>query len=227
MSCGVIIAAAGQGKRMGISKNKLFIELSSKPVLVHTLERFQKISWINEIVIVVHPDEIGLVEHLLQEYNINIKALVPGGKERQDSVENGLSHIESDWVMVHDGARPFISIKKLEELYNQVQVKEAVVLGVPVKDTIKILDDSGIVISTPERKSLWAIQTPQAFRVPILNDAYRKAKVSGLIATDESSLVEKLGIKVHVIEGDYRNIKITTPDDIIIAQRILDNWSEQ
>lgn len=224
MSCGVIIAAAGKGKRMGADINKQFILLNNKPILVHTLEKFQDISWINEIVVVVHPEEVELVQELIQKNNLSVTAIVPGGFERQDSIKRGLEYIKSEWVMVHDGARPFISSYKLDELYLNVKTKDAVILGVPVKDTVKIADGSGIIKDTPDRNSLWAIQTPQAFRASILRDAFDNAVKDGFIGTDDSSLVERIGVKVHVIDGDYNNIKITTQDDLIHAKLILEHW---
>lgn len=226
MSCGVIIAAAGKGKRMGAAINKQFILLDNKPILVHTLEKFQSIPWITEIVVVVHPEEVGIVKELVQKSNFSVTAVVPGGMERQDSIEQGLKYIQSEWIMVHDGARPFISSRKLEELYSNVKTKDAIVLGVPIKDTVKMIDESGIIMDTPDRKSLWAIQTPQAFRASILRAAFDNAKKDGFIGTDDSSLVERIGVKVHVIDGDYNNIKITTQDDLIHAKIILEHWSE-
>jgi len=227
MSCGVIIAAAGKGKRMGTDINKQFILLDNKPILVHTLEKFQSIPWITEVVIVVHAEEINLVKELIQNYNFIVTAVITGGVERQDSIQLGLDNIKSEWVMVHDGARPFISRNRLEELYSNVKSKGAAVLGVPVKDTVKVIDDFRVIKDTPDRKSLWAIQTPQAFRTSILREAFIKANKNGFIGTDDSSLVERLGVKVSVIEGDYYNIKITTQDDLIHAKIILQHWSEK
>jgi len=226
MSCGVIIPAAGQGKRMGMGINKQYILLNDKPIIIHTIEKFINISWISEIVLVVHPNEINKMNDLLDKYQIKVKSVIPGGKERQDSIYNGLEYIDSDWVMVHDGARPFISKESLESLYHTVKEKNAVALGVPVKDTIKIIDDSGIITNTPNRKSLWAIQTPQAFRLSLLKESYQKAKEEEYIGTDDASLVERTGQEVSVLQGDYRNIKITTIDDLIIAKAILGDWRE-
>ncbi|OEF96393.1 2-C-methyl-D-erythritol 4-phosphate cytidylyltransferase [Vulcanibacillus modesticaldus] len=226
MSCGILIAAAGQGKRMGAGINKQFLNINGKPILVHTLEKFQNKDWINEIIIVAHPKELNEVRRLIQKFGLSVDKIVPGGNERQESIQNGLSYIRSDWVMVHDGARPFIDPKLLDKLYIQLQTKEAVVLGVPTKDTIKIVDETLYIKHTPDRKSLWAIQTPQAFRLSILKEAYQKAKEDGFLGTDDSSLVERIGMKVHILEGDYRNIKITTPEDLIWAKSILDEWSE-
>ncbi len=223
MNCGIIIVAAGRGRRMGAGINKQFIELNNKPILIHTLEKFENKKWIKEKVLVVHPEEISIIGELLSKYKINVDKIVPGGKERQDSVERGLSFIESEFVMVHDGARPFVNPQKLDELFESVKNDHAVILGVPVKDTIKITDDSGFIMETPNRKSLWSIQTPQAFRLSILKDAYEKAKSNLFLGTDDASLVERIGVNVKVIKGDYRNIKITTPEDLELARLILNN----
>ncbi|MFV9511686.1 2-C-methyl-D-erythritol 4-phosphate cytidylyltransferase [Tepidibacillus sp. LV47] len=228
MKCGIVIPAAGRGKRMGGEVNKLFILLDGKPILVHTLEKFSQVPWIEEIVIVSHPEERKIIEQLVEQYEIKrVKAIVPGGKERQDSIYNGLVFLESEYVMVHDGARPFVKQKHLDLLWQTLQQKDAVVLGVPVKDTIKMADQDGFIQNTPDRKSLWAVQTPQAFRLSILRKAYEKAKEDGFLGTDDSSLVERLGIEVVIVKGDYHNIKITTPEDLILAESILKHWSEE
>ncbi|TCS81573.1 2-C-methyl-D-erythritol 4-phosphate cytidylyltransferase [Tepidibacillus fermentans] len=228
MKCGIVIPAAGRGRRMGANVNKQFIPLDGKPILIHTLEKFSRLPWVDEIVIVSHPDEITIMEQLVQQYGIQrVKAIVPGGKERQDSIYNGLTFLETEYVMVHDGARPFVKQTHLEQLWQTVQKIGAVALGVPVKDTIKIVDQDGFIQSTPDRKSLWAIQTPQAFRLSILRMAYEEAKKDRFLGTDDSSLVERLGMKVMVVEGDYHNIKITTPEDLILAESILKHWSEE
>lgn len=227
MSCGVIIAAAGQGKRMGKNINKQFIELNGRPILVHTIEKFNKEKWVDKIVIVANPMEIHLVQRLVEEYELKVDNIIAGGKERQDSIRNAISYINNDYVMIHDGARPFVASDILNDLYKQMIDKDAVVLGVKVKDTIKIVDQTKIIKSTPDRESLWKIQTPQAFTLSIIKMAYEMAENEKYIGTDDSSLVERLGISVHIIEGDYRNIKITTPEDLFLAENILDNWSEQ
>jgi len=227
MKCGIVIPAAGRGKRMGRNINKQFILLNGKPILIHTLEKFLGIPWIGEIVIVSQADEVSIVEQLLEQYQLDgIKAIVPGGAERQDSIYNGLAHLTTDYVMVHDGARPFLKKKHLELLWMTVQTKGTAVLGVPVKDTIKIVDQEGIIRDTPNRKSLWAVQTPQAFRLSTLIEAYEKAKNDFFLGTDDASLVERLGIEVTVVKGDYHNIKITTPEDLILAENILGYGSD-
>ncbi len=226
MSCGIIIAAAGQGKRMGLDINKLFIELNEKPILIHTLEKFYKRKWVDDIVIVANPQEVDRVKELLRIYKMKISAVISGGAERQLSIRNGLLYLNSDYIMIHDGARPFISSENLNYLYHKVKDCNAAVLGVPSKDTIKYIDEINTIKYTLERKSLWAIQTPQAFSRPIIVEAYKKAEEDSFLGTDDSSLVERLGIKVSVIMGDYKNIKITTSEDLILAQAILDNWSD-
>ncbi len=227
MSCGIVLAAAGQGKRMGVGMNKQFIPLNNKPILMHTLEKFYSKSWIDEIVIVAHPDEMEQMKQMIQALNMKRRIeIVPGGNERQESIYNGLSYIHSEFIMVHDGARPFIDSTMLDRLYESLQHLDAVVVGVPVKDTIKVIDNMNQIRHTPDRKSLWAVQTPQAFRLSVLKEAYQKAKENNFFGTDDASLVERLGIHVTIIEGSYRNIKITTPDDLILAQAIIDHWSE-
>jgi len=226
MSCSVIIAAAGQGKRMNAGMNKQFIRLKGKPLLVHTLEKFSNIAWIKEIIVVAQAKDIPAIKELVASYQLAVDKIVVGGDERQDSIANGLAHVTAEWVMVHDGARPFVTKSLLIKLFNAAKDKKAVVLGTAVKDTIKIVDAKGVITTTPDRKSLWAVQTPQAFHLSILKEAYRFAKEKGFLGTDDASLVEKIGYKVHVIEGDYRNIKITTPEDLVVADAILANWSE-
>lgn len=226
MTCGIVIPAAGQGKRMGIGVNKQFIKIHDKPILIHTVEKFQKLEWVKEIIVVAHPDEVEIVQSMLTEYGLSVNAVVPGGLERQDSIYNGLKLLKTDYVMVHDGARPFIKEKQLNHLWDVVRKHDAAVLGVPVKETIKVVDEQGAIQSTPDRKSLWSIQTPQAFLLSILKEAYEQAKKDQFLGTDDASLVERLKMEIPVVEGDYHNIKITTPEDLIMANIILEHWSE-
>ena len=226
MTCGIVIPAAGQGKRMGIGVNKQFIKIHDKPILVHTVEKFFKLEWVKEIIVVAHPDEIEIVQSMLMEYGLSVKAVVPGGLERQDSIYNGLKLLKTDYVMVHDGARPFIKEKQLNQLWDVVRKNDAAVLGVPVKETIKVVDEQGFIQSTPDRKSLWSIQTPQAFLLSTLKKAYEQANKDQFLGTDDASLVERLKILIPIVEGDYQNIKITTPEDLIVANTILEHWSE-
>ncbi|MCM3620399.1 2-C-methyl-D-erythritol 4-phosphate cytidylyltransferase [Sutcliffiella horikoshii] len=223
MNYRVIVLAAGQGKRMKAGKNKQFIELAGKPVIVHTLSVFEKDPSCKEIKLVINEKEKDIFNELLAQYPMKkIKELVKGGEERQDSVYNGLKSLQDEEiVLVHDGARPFISRNVIHKLVETAATEGAAIVGVPVKDTIKRVNQEGVVEETVERSSLWSIQTPQAFRFPVLMQAHEQAKAEGFLGTDEASLVERIRIPVHIVEGEYENIKLTTPDDLIIANAIL------
>lgn len=219
----VIIPAAGQGKRMGAGKNKLLVSLNGVPILIHTLKVFESDKECSEIVLAIHPDDEHEFELLLKEYAINkVATLVFGGKERQDSVYNGLKAIGSyeGVVLVHDAARPFIKVETIHKLVTAASNEGGAIVAVPVKDTIKKAVNSQVV-ETIERSSLWAVQTPQAFRVSVLLEAHNKASIDQFIGTDESSLVERLHYHVAIIEGDYDNIKLTTPEDLFFAEAIM------
>jgi 2-C-methyl-D-erythritol 4-phosphate cytidylyltransferase len=148
-----------------------------------------------------------------------VKRIVPGGRERQESVRLGLKELDTDWVLVHDAVRPFVSHEAISRLLDAVRMHGAAILAVPVKDTVKLVNDAGIVEGTPDRKRLWAVQTPQAFRREWLVKAHEQASGEPA-ATDDAMLVEQLGIDVRVVEGEYTNIKLTTPDDLIWAEAI-------
>lgn len=219
----VIIPAAGQGKRMGAGKNKLLLRLEGVPVLIHTLKVFEADHHCAGIFLAIHRDDEAEFTSLLQEYGIKkVSALVIGGKERQDSVYNGLRAVGSfdGIVLVHDAARPFITIGTIHRLVEAASREGGAIVAVPVKDTIKKADN-GLVIETVERSSLWAVQTPQAFRVSLLLEAHLQAVKDDFLGTDESSLVERLPHHVAIIEGDYDNIKLTTPEDLYFAEAIL------
>ena len=223
MNYQVIVLAAGQGKRMKAGKNKQFIELEGKPVIIHTLSVFQADPWCNEIKLVINEKEKDIFQELLHQYPIpKMNEMVLGGEERQDSVYNGLNSLQtSEIVLVHDGARPFISREVIHNLVETATSEGAAIVGVPVKDTIKRVSRDGVVEETMERSSLWSIQTPQAFRYPILKEAHEKAKTEGYLGTDEASLVERINVPVHIVEGEYENFKLTTPEDLILAKAFL------
>ncbi len=221
----VIIPAAGLGKRMQYKENKMYILVKEKPILSYTIEKFNTCEYVDEIIIVTRKDELDYCKNkIVNENNFyKVKKVVEGGKERQDSVYNGIASIDKkcDIVLVHDGARPFV---KEQTIFNSIEgaiENEACVVGVPVKDTIKIVDKSDIVAGTPERSSLWAVQTPQAFSYELIVRAYENARKERIIATDDSMLVEQLGYKVKMILGSYENIKITTPEDLKMAEIFL------
>lgn len=222
LSVGIVIPAAGLGKRMKSEESKPFLNLMGRPVLLYTLEVFEFHSEVDEIIVVVKESEVERVRSMVNEANFSkVKAIVPGGKERQDSVRIGLQHCHTQWVLVHDGVRPFVTGDAVSRLIEAVKLHGAAILAVPVKDTVKKVNEEGIVEETPERRSLWAVQTPQAFRRDWLLKAHEWAFEQGFFGTDDSMLVEKIGIDVHVIEGDYSNIKLTTPEDMIMAEAIL------
>lgn len=218
----VVIPAAGQGKRMGAGKNKLLLPLNGVPVLIHTLIIFEKDEDCNRVILAIHPDDEYEFASLIRMYKINkVQSFVHGGKERQDSVYNALQAAGKEGiVLVHDGARPFIQEDTIREAVSAADLYGAAVVGVPVKDTIKKVQDKKIV-ETVERSSLWAIQTPQAFRVSILLEAHNRAQEEGFLGTDEASLVERIPYEIRIVEGNYDNIKLTTPEDLYFAEAII------
>ncbi|BCG61223.1 bifunctional enzyme IspD/IspF [Paenibacillus sp. URB8-2] len=218
-SVGVVVVAAGRGTRMGTEESKQYLLLQGKPIVVHTLEVFQQHALISEIVLVTGAGDLDRCRKWTEEYGLSkVKAIVAGGAERQHSVYRGLGQLSTEWVMVHDGVRPFVRPADIESCYEEARRTGASVLAVPVKDTIKLVDNRGGVLSTPDRRSLWAIQTPQTFRLSELRTAYEAADREGFVGTDDSSLAERAGIPVAVVEGSYGNIKITTPDDLEYAE---------
>ncbi|MDZ5474289.1 2-C-methyl-D-erythritol 4-phosphate cytidylyltransferase [Bacillus sp. 31A1R] len=223
MTYKVIIPAAGLGKRMGAGKNKLLLELNEVPILIHTLRVFEKDDLCDGIILSISPQEEELFKELLKTYQINkVEHFVHGGKERQHSVFNGLKVLAGfdGIVLVHDGARPFIDTMLIHELVAVTSESGAAVLAVPVKDTIKkVANDE--VVETVERASLWAIQTPQAFRVSLLMEANIKAEEDRFVGTDDASLVERLNYPIKIVKGNYDNIKLTTPEDLYFAEAII------
>lgn len=217
----VVIPAAGQGKRMKAGKNKLFIELSGIPIIVYTLRVFEEDPECRGIILSINPAEKDYFNQLIAAYGLKkVKKLVMGGKERQQSVYNGLQHAEEDIILVHDGARPFINLGQISELTAAASLHGGAVIAVPVKDTIKKAANKEVV-ETVERSSLWAVQTPQAFRVSILKSAYEQAEAEAFLGTDDASLLERINEQVVIIEGNYDNIKITTQEDLYFAEAIL------
>ncbi len=221
----VIIAAAGMSNRMGSKVNKQFIYINNKPILAHTIDKFEKCKYIDEIIVVAKEDEIDYCrKEIVKRYRFNkVSKIVRGGKERQDSVYNGILALDErcSIVVSHDGARPFIKVENIIDGIEGAVKHDACVVGVPVKDTIKVVGDDNSIDNTPKRDVLWAAQTPQCFKKDIIMKGYMKAMEDGFVGTDDSVLVERLGIDVKMISGSYDNIKITTPEDLIIAESIL------
>lgn len=221
MKYDVIIPAAGQGSRMKAGYNKQFIKLADRPLIVHTVAVFEEDPWCERVILVANEKECDAMSALMKEWQMmKVRAIVPGGKERQDSVLEGLKRAEAAIVLIHDGARPFVAKESIHELVRTAADKGSAVLAVPVKDTIKEVNN-GFITNTPERTALWAAQTPQAFQKDLIVKAYEKATSEQFRGTDDASLVEKCGKKVHIVEGSDENIKLTTPLDIDIAHMIL------
>ncbi len=215
----LIVAAAGVGKRMGLSYPKQFLEHNGKPLFINVLERGESSKFITDIIVVTGKELIPEVTYLCEKFRISkAKNIIEGGKERQNSIYNTLKFCaRNSLIAVQDGVRPFFKEKYLEDAFNELKNNseiDGVVIGVPVKDTIKIVDEKGIIVSTPVRATLMAAQTPQVFRGDILIDAYEKAQEENFIGTDDSSLVERYNGRVKILTGDYGNIKITTIEDI-------------
>jgi 2-C-methyl-D-erythritol 4-phosphate cytidylyltransferase len=218
-----IVAAAGVGKRMGLDYPKQFLEVDGKPIFIKTLEVIEKNEKVDGIVVVTNKEYISKVKECCREFGISkVTCVVAGGKERQDSIYNALLQIpENTLIGVQDGVRPFIKEKYITDSYNRLmkeQGLDGIVVGVPVKDTIKVVDLDGKIIKTPNRVTLFAAQTPQVFRSEILKKAYEVAKQENFVGTDDSSLVERLGGNIEFMLGSYENIKITTPEDLVFLE---------
>jgi len=221
---GVVIVAAGSGSRMNMGINKQFIKLKDKEIIAYTIEKFYKHKNIDEIVVVIKEEEFEFFKsEIIDKYNFKNIKIAFGGKERQDSVYNGLKKLDKncDIVLVHDGARPFISEKLIDNCIEEAKNNNAVVVGVPVKDTIKVINEEYDIVGTPDRSKLWAVQTPQTFNYDILLKSYEDAFKNDFYGTDDAMLVERIGYKVKMIEGSYNNIKITTQEDLNIGTQIL------
>ena len=227
-----VVLAAGSGKRMNAGVKKQYMEIAGRPVLYYSLKAFEE-SFIDEIVLVVSQDEIEQVqESYVNQYGSQkISRIVVGGKERYHSVACGLQAVrqDCDFVFIHDSARPMLTQEILQRAYQAVQEEEACVVGVPSKDTVKIADEQGYVSVTPNRSLVWNVQTPQVFSYPLVYSAYeellqkeQELLAAGVQITDDAMVVEYLARhKVKLVEGSYENIKITTPEDVQIAERYL------
>ena len=218
---GVVIAAGGSSRRMG--EDKLFARLGDKPILVQATKPFQNCHLVDQIVVVVGGEKQEACRQLVSggEWS-KVTDVCLGGERRQDSVAAGLKRLDNcDWVIIHDGARPLVTADLIEGGLGAAKETGAAVAAVPVKDTIKSAGDDRIVHQTPPRQNLWAVQTPQVFRIDIITKAYSKAKGD---VTDDASLVEQLGYKVKLYMGSYDNIKITTPDDLALARLLWQKY---
>lgn len=225
MKADAVIVSAGKGLRFMEGKKKQFHSLGGKPILAHTLDKFETCPLIRSILLVVGQEDMDYcLKEIIEQYKFQkISQIVPGGKRRQESVKNGIDALpkDADVVTIHDGVRPFVTKAMIEDTIHSAERVGAVVLAMPVKDTIKVSNPDGTVLKTLDRESLWQIQTPQTFRVSVIKEAYYRAAEDGFVGTDDASLVERLGVKVHILPGSYTNIKITTPEDLFLANLFL------
>jgi 2-C-methyl-D-erythritol 4-phosphate cytidylyltransferase len=217
-----IIPAAGSGKR--INAKKQFMEINGQPVLFVTVSVFDKCQSIDDVIVVVAREDIELTKALLKDFK-KVKSVVEGGAERQDSVYNGLREVvqdsDEDIVVIHDAARPLVTKEIIAKAIMEVKVSNAVIVGVPAKDTIKTVSSENMVLETLDRGSIWQVQTPQVFRASVIKEAYERAQKIRYRATDDSKLVERMGIPVKMVMGSYENIKITTIEDVAVAEAVL------
>lgn len=228
-SLGVVIPAAGQGKRMGASGNKLFLLLAGRPILAHTLKLFEDSPRVSEIVVVGSAEDLPKIKELVKQYQfIKVSQVTLGGKERQESVHAGVRALSPaiQRVAVHDGARPLLTLDQLNRFFTESEKYRAAIMAVSVKDTIKRVSEDGQVLETPPRESLRAVQTPQVFERALLELAHQRCTDEGFLGTDDASLIEWLGEPVHVLEGTLENIKMTTPEDIWLAENIFKKRSD-
>ncbi|HEX5773480.1 MAG TPA: 2-C-methyl-D-erythritol 4-phosphate cytidylyltransferase [Geomobilimonas sp.] len=221
-----LIPAAGMGKRMGAPINKQYLLLNEKPIVAHTIGVFEAFPVVDDIYVISPEAEIPYCrEQVVERYGFRkVRAIVAGGAERQYSVLNGLRAMDGTpddaVILIHDGVRPFVPVPVLEKAIRVAAEHDGALVAVPAKDTVKVVVD-GIIRETPPREQLWLAQTPQAFRYGVIRAAHEIAAAEGYLGTDDAALVERLGKDVHVVMGDYRNIKITTPEDLVLAEAFI------
>ncbi len=227
MHCTAIVLSAGQGKRMETSTQKQYLELEGKPIIYYSLKVFEDSQIIDDIVLVVGEGQKEYVcEEILNKYGFSkVRAVVYGGKERYDSVWQGILALtaQQGYVFIHDGARPFVDEDILNRAYDTVIRHGACAAGMPSKDTIKLVDDESFTVKTPKRKYMWVVQTPQVFESSLITDAYSKLmREDSANVTDDAMVVEQMmKVPVKLFEGSYENIKITTPEDLEVASALL------
>ena len=239
MKCAAVILAGGSGKRMGLKIPKQYMELGGKPVLFYSLNAFSEAEFIDEIVIVADEEHMEDVQSgIVDLYGFHkVSTVVKGGKERYHSVARGLEALsrDTDYVFIHDGARPFVSSYTIERCLHYVKKHRAAVAAVKSKDTVKIADDDSMIVSTPDRSRVWQVQTPQTFEYLLIRDAYRKLiddedrlKAAGISVTDDTMVAKMYAdIDARLVESSYNNIKLTTPEDMESAEGILERIMEE
>ena len=220
-----IILAGGKGKRMRSAISKQFIDIKGKPIIYYTLKKFSENKKIDNIIVVLPEDEVKYFkENILKKYELRIDKIVISGKERQDSVYNALKSLKNsstDIVLIHDGARPFISERIINEGIKFAEIYGAAAPGVMPKDTIKVKNEKNFSVDTPNRANLVSIQTPQVFKFDEILECHEKIRYNGEKVTDDTMVVEKYGYSVYLYDGEYTNIKVTTPEDLILAERLI------
>ncbi|OGP95770.1 MAG: 2-C-methyl-D-erythritol 4-phosphate cytidylyltransferase [Deltaproteobacteria bacterium RBG_16_47_11] len=226
MKADAVIVSAGKGHRFMEGRKKQFHLLAGKPILAHTLDKFETCPLIQSILLVVGEEDMDhCLKEIVEKYRYKkISQIIPGGKQRQESVKNGIDALSKDVkiVVIHDGVRPFVTKAMIEESIHSAIRFGAVVVAMPVKETIKMAHSDGTVVKTLDRESLWQTQTPQTFQTHLIKEAFHKAIEDGFIGTDDASLVERLGVKVHILPGSYTNIKITTTEDLMLAYLLIE-----
>lgn len=229
MNVTAIIPAAGKGIRMREGDQKPFLLLHGRPILAHTLGVFEACDAIDQVILVVSEEMVTrCADEIINTFGFNkVKETVSGGQRRQDSVHNGLTAIRDrcDVVVIHDGVRPLVRKETILRSIELCQEHQAVITAVPPKDTIKRGDD-GYIVTTLDRAKLWSVQTPQSFSYNVIVQAYEQAREDQFWGTDDASLVERLGVKIKILEGAYDNIKITTREDLYLAEKLLERGAE-
>lgn len=220
----VIILAAGSGKRMMADRNKILLDLGDRPIIAHTIARFYNHPMVRKIILAIREEDEDQIDSIIATYGFNDIVKVVGGAERQDSIYNCIEILSDDThiLLIHDGARPFVDEDIITRSILETIECGATCVGVPSKDTVKIVDQEGLVIDTPDRSQVWCAQTPQTFSFDLIREAHIKARQEVFLGTDDASLVERYGHKVKMIMGSYMNNKITTPEDIRQARYIFD-----
>jgi len=225
MQADIIVVAAGKGERMGRELSKPFLPVGGIPLLIHTLRAITQSTLIAKIIIVVAPEREALCRDMLRshgQFRVPL-TVVHGGAERQDSVRLGLAALDptSEIVAIHDAARPFLDREILDRSIETAAIYGGALVAVPVRDTIKRVGEEGTVVETLPRQQLWLAQTPQTFRVSLVREAHARALAEGIVVTDDAALLERLGKVVKIVPGSYRNFKITTPEDLQVAEALL------
>lgn len=220
-----LIVAGGSGQRMKTAERKQYLKIDGKPIIAHTLLVFEKCPQIDSILLVLPREDIDMVRRdILPPLHMEkLVRLIPGGRQRQDSVYNGLQHLDSTCriVVIHDGVRPFVTPDQINNSIFEAGKSGACIVGIPAFDTLKRVTDTGIIEATLERQYVWLAQTPQAFRYNLIKDAHERARAANITKTDDAALVEHMGLSVKIIPGSRRNIKITTPEDLEFSKAML------